>query len=228
MRETSWAKYFASFIITAIVFGGAFYISNTLNERRVAEVRSIQENISLDILSSETQFDLLQEVPCKAIGGSFLSEEIGSLANRITHTENLLGSNNEEVKQLKHTYFLLEAKDYLLAKRIDAECNTQPVLVLYFYSNIGECEDCRREGFVLTQLREKYPDLRVYSFDYNFESPVVKTLISIFDIKGELPAIVVDGKVVNGFKKVEELEELFPQIKKLPLSEDFSTSTPRE
>lgn len=215
-------------VITAVVFGGAFYLSNSLNQKRISEVRSIQDSISLDILSSETQFDLLQEVPCKAIGGSYLSEELDTLANRITHTENLLGSDNDEVVQLKHTYFLLEAKDYLLAKRIDKECNTQPVLVLYFYSNLGDCEECRREGFVLTKLREKYPGLRVYSFDYDFDSPVVKTLISIFDVKAELPAIVVDGKTVHGFKKVEELEKIFPSIAKLPVSKDFATSTPEE
>ena len=226
MRETDWSKYFTAFLITALVFFGAFYISNTLNKKRVKEVENIQNRISLDILSSETQFELLRDVPCKAITNSVLSEELNALASRMSYAEGLLGANNDEVVKLKETYFLLEVKDYLLAKKIDQECDTRPVLVLYFYSNT-DCDDCQKAGFVLTRLREKYPDVRVYSFDYDYNSPIVKTLISIFGIRKELPAIVVDEEISYGFKKLEELEKIFPKIKKLPISENFSTSTPK-
>lgn len=225
MRETDWSRYIVAFVITASVFFGAFYISNSLNKKRVREVQNIQERISLDILSSETQFDLLREAPCKAIVNSVLSQELNSLASRMSYTEELLGQNNNEIVKLKEAYFLLEVKDYLLAKKIDAECNTRPVLVLYFYSN-ADCEDCQKTGFVLTRLREKYPDVRVYSFDYDYDSPIIKTLISLFGIRKELPAIIVDGEVSYGFKKLEELETIYPKIKKLPTSDKFSTSTP--
>jgi hypothetical protein len=225
MRSIDWSKYVIVFLITAAVFGGAFYISNNLNQKRIREVDSIQDTISLDILSSETQFDLLQEIPCKSIDNSFLSDELNSLASRMSYTENLLGPDNDELVRLKKSYFLLEAKDYLLAKRIGEECNKKPVIILYFYSNESDCDACKREGFVLTQLRDKYPDLRVYSFDYDFDSQIVRTLISIFDIEKDLPALVIDGDVVYGLQKTEELETKFPQIKKLPLSPDFATST---
>lgn len=222
--DINWGKYAITFAITATVFGGAFYLSNSLNNKRVAEIESIQDKISLDILSSETQFDLLKEVPCKAFDSSILTEELGSLADRLIHTENVLGSDNPEVVRIKKSYFLLEAKDYLLAKRIDEKCKTKPVIVLYFYSN-NDCLECRREGLVLTKLREKYPDLRVYSFDYDFDSPIVKTLISVYAIEPKLPALVVDGETVYGFYNIENLEKGFPQIKKLELSEDYATTT---
>ncbi|HEY4508788.1 MAG TPA: hypothetical protein VJC13_00705, partial [Candidatus Paceibacterota bacterium] len=65
--SVNWSKYIITFIITALVFGGAFYLSNSLNNKRLSEIESIQEKLSLDILTSETQFELLREVPCKAV-----------------------------------------------------------------------------------------------------------------------------------------------------------------
>jgi thiol-disulfide isomerase/thioredoxin len=221
IREVDWSKYLMAFLITAIVFGGAFFVSDSLNDRRVNEVQSIQERISLDILTSETQFDLLQEIPCRAIDNTVLSEELNSLASRMSHTESLLGKDNAEVIQLKKAYFLLEAKDYLLAKRIDRACDTNPVIVLYFYSSKAQCDDCQKQGVVLTKLREKYPDLRVYSFDYHFDYQIVKTLISMFDIEDSLPALVIDSEVTYGYRNLEELEEQFPSISKLPTKQDL-------
>ena len=55
--------------------------------------------------------------------------------------------------------------------------------IMYFYSNKGDCSDCEREGFVLTKLREDYPELRVYSFDYNLDLSALQTLVSIYNIK---------------------------------------------
>ena len=225
--SVNWSKYIITFIITALVFGGAFYLSNSLNNKRLSEIESIQEKLSLDILTSETQFELLREVPCKAVLQGTLTEEVGDLANKLIYTENLLGSDNEEVIRIKKTYFLLEAKDYLLAKRIDEKCGNKPVLVLYFYSN-RDCEICRRQGLVLTKLREKYPDIRVYSFDYDFDSPIVETLKTVYEIENNLPAVVIDGEAIYGFYSLENIENSFPEIKKLPLSGDYASSTPKE
>jgi hypothetical protein len=45
-------------------------------------------------------------------------------------------------------------------------------------------------GYVLTALRNKYPDLRVYSFDYHFDLGAIETLKSIFKVKDQLPALI--------------------------------------
>ena len=38
-------KYILTFFITATIFGTAFYIANRLDDRRIAEIRAIQESI---------------------------------------------------------------------------------------------------------------------------------------------------------------------------------------
>ena len=77
------------------------------------------------------------------------------------------------------------------------------------------CDDCEKEGYVLTRLRETYPDLRVYSFDYNIGLSAVNTLISVNKVKNELPAIIIKDQTYYGFKSVEDIEKIVPELAKI-------------
>lgn len=198
--------------ITILLFGTVLYAVDYLNKARIAELGDIEDKIAIDTLSLETQFDLLAEAPCKDLTqGSVLSGELNDLAERLSYTEERLGSSNEEVIKLKRQYTLLQIKDYLLMKRLAKECkNLKPVFVLYFYSNAGDCKDCAEAGFALSYLREAYPGLRVYSFDYNLDLGALKTLNAVLDIKGPLPAYVINGKNLNGIASASEIEKQLP------------------
>ena len=223
MADMTWQRYLLALVITASIFGAALYITNVIDARRVAEIRAIGENISIDILSIETQFDLLGEIDCNLISENpVLSSELNSLASRLAYTEDSLGSENGQVVTLKKQYSLLEIKDYLLMQRVSQKCRFKPVFILYFYSNIGDCTDCRRAGEVLTYLRQTYPSLRVYSFDYNLDLSALQTLIGLRKIKEDLPAFIINNRApVYGFKTLEEMQKLIPELKTL------STSTPK-
>lgn len=218
----NWKQYFFSFAITAVIFATAILTSNYFAQKRVDEIRGIQDKISIDTLSSETQFSLLEESSCKDIGTGSLSTELGTLEDKLSYTEKERGENDAEVQTLKKYYFLLEIKDYLLMNKISQKCKKTPISIIYFYSLDDKCADCEKEGYVLTRLREKYPDLRVYSFDYNADLSAVKTLISINKIKDELPAIIVKDNVYYGFQSVEDIEKAVPDLRKLKVS----TTTP--
>jgi thiol-disulfide isomerase/thioredoxin len=211
-------KYLFTFFVTVAIFTTAFFASNYFSSKRVESVKSIQDNIAIDILSSETQFDLLKEVPCQNVGDSMLSLELNTLGDKLSHTENERGEEDEDVVYLKKYYSLLQIKDYLLSKKLADKCGAvkKPVFVIYFYSNQGDCPDCKKEGYVLTHLKEKYPELRVYSFDYHLDLSVIDSLKAIYKISGEaLPALVVEDKVYTGYKTVEELEQLLPDTLKV-------------
>lgn len=212
-EELNWKKYLFSFLITAIIFASALYLSNYFAQKKLDEIRNIQDKIAIDILSSETQFSLLEESSCKDVGGGTLSTELGNLEDKLTYTENQRGHTDSEVITLKKYYSLLEIKDYLLMNKISEKCRKTPISIIYFYATDDKCSDCEKEGYVLTHLRENYPDLRVYSFDYNIDVSAVKTLISVNKIKDELPALIIDDKVYYGFKGVEDLEKMMPELK---------------
>lgn len=212
-KSVNWKQYFFSFAITTVIFITAIYLSNYFGQKKLAELRGIQDKISIDILSSETQFSLLEEYSCKDIGTGSLSTELGSLEEKLSYTESSRGVNDPEVKTLKRYYSLLEIKDYLLMNKISEKCKRTPLSIIYFYTTDDKCPDCQREGYVLTSLRQTYPDLRVYSFDYNIDLSAVKTLISINKVKDESPAIIIKGKTYYGFQSIEDLEKAIPELK---------------
>ncbi|MCK9345006.1 MAG: hypothetical protein M0P64_02685 [Candidatus Pacebacteria bacterium] len=210
-------KYVLAFVITVMVFFGALIISNRFSENRIAEIKAVESKISLDILSSETQFALLKESSCKAIDHSTaFSEELSSLAAKLSYMEENLGDSDAAVTNLKKYYSLLQIKDYLLTAQVEQKCGIKPLTIIYFYSNKdGECEDCRKEGYVLTKLREEFPEFRVYSFDYNLDLSAVKTMKSIHGVQNKLPALIISDEPYYGFKTAEDLEKIIPQLKKL-------------
>ena len=228
-RPIDWKKYALALLITVLIFIAAMWISGFLQERRLSEIKSIEDNISIDILSVETQFDLLAEVSCDDIDHSVLSREFNSLASRLGYMEARRGSDDEEVIRLKEYYSLLQIKDYLLMKKIGRACGDEPISILYFYSNEGDCADCQREGYVLTYIREHYPGMRVYAFDYHIDLSAVETLIALYGISAEtLPAIILDDTVFAGFQSRETIESLLPESLKIPDEEEETATTTAE
>src|SRR3990167_8503119 len=103
-------KYLITFLITAVIFITAIFVSNTLSQKKLEDVRAIESRVALDILSSETQFALLEETSCKDIGPGFLSQELGSIGKKLSYAENQTELNTEDLEYLKRSYFLLEIK----------------------------------------------------------------------------------------------------------------------
>ena len=103
-QKFDWKRYVVVFFITAGLFLTAIYLSNYFGDRKINQLKTIQDKISLDLLSSDTQFNLLQEVSCKDISNSVLSSELNSLSEKISYTENSMGENNDTVISLKKYY----------------------------------------------------------------------------------------------------------------------------
>lgn len=212
-HKVSTSKYIVVFLITLGIFLSILYVSGTLTNKKLEELQTIQDNISIDLLSAETQYSLLGELDCSQISNSVLSQELNDLSRKLEYGQESFGKE-EELLRLKKLYSLLEIKDYLLMKEITKRCGQDSVFVLYFYTTSETCTNCVKQGHVLTALREKYPALRVYSFDYGLNLSAIQTLINIYKIEDtKLPAIISDRKVYTGYKSVEEIEELIPELK---------------
>ncbi len=216
-QPIDWKTYIISFLITALIFGAAFGIINLLDSKKEADVKNIQDQISLDILSSETQFDLMQEINCKNVDNSVLSQEINSLATKLSYMEeNNNGTLNPELIYLKKYYSLLQIKDYILMQRLSGKCEFKPISVLYFYGNKDTCPECVDMGYVLTELRRNYPEIRIYSFDTNLQLSALNTLRSINNIsEKKLPSVIIGEQTITGIRTYEEMKKLIPEIKEL-------------
>ncbi len=225
-RKARWGNYVVAFIITTAIFVTAFYASTYFSNKRVAEIQSAQENIAVDILSLETQFELLAEHSCMDISeNSVLSTGIRPLGERLAYLESQVGVNSDELTQLKRYYSLLQLKDLLLMQKVADKCKLKPIFILYFYSNEGDCEDCEEQGYVLTALSETYPQLRVYSFDYNLDLPALQTLVQIHNVENTLPALVINGVAHYGFKDIEDIHQSVPALATLKKATSTPSST---
>lgn len=226
-REAKSYTYLYAFLITAFIFATAFYVSAYFNSQRIQDIRSVQDNISTDILSLETQFDLLQQRSCNSISeNTILPSELTSLGNQLSYMEGQnTATNKDEVVRLKRLYSLLQIKDYLLMKQLAAKCKLKPIFILYFYTNIGNCVECEKQGYVLTKLAQTYPQLRIYSYDYDLDVPALKTLESINGVENKLPAMVIDGDVYYGFHSADEIQTIVPQIAELEKASSTATTT---
>jgi len=201
-------KYVLVLVITIAVFGIAWGASIYLNTRKIAEIKEAQNQATVDVLSSETQFDLLQEASCQD-SSNYLSSEIGDLADKITYGEQNFGDQTQ-LTLLKQQYSVLEVKDFLLTKRISERCKQNTVTILYFYANKEHCSDCTNQGYVLDALRQQYPSVRIYSFVATLDSSTIRALLSIYKVPATLPTLVINGKTHSGFMSVDALKKLLP------------------
>ncbi|HWA32050.1 MAG TPA: hypothetical protein VG694_01185 [Candidatus Paceibacterota bacterium] len=205
-NHVDWKKYLIVLLITVCLFGTAGFLSNYFSNKKVDQLKAIQDKISVDVLSSETQYSLLSELSCKNISDSVLASELNDLGQKLDWGEQNIGMT-EEVSYLKNYYALLEIKDYLLQKQMSERCKTKAAFILYFYTTAENCSECEKESTVLSALRDRYPELRVYSFDYSTDLSAVQAMIQIYKIKDTaLPALVIDDNVLTGFHPIEELD----------------------
>lgn len=225
---TSYRKYIFVFLITAAIFTTVFSISTYLSNKKAASIKNTEDKISTDILSLETQFELLQEASCKNLRGNTLSDELDFLGDKLVYAESQKEMSNDNVLVLKKYYSILQIKDFLLMKKVDKKCDTNPITILYFYSTKEDsCEDCTKQGYILTELRKTNPGLRIYSFDYSLELGAIKTLISVYEVPETFPALVINDKAYTGFKTIEDIEKIIPELARLKAAETAS-STPKK
>lgn len=214
MKKFNYRRYVVALVITAMIFTTGFLASSMLTSRKLDNVRNIEDNISLSILASETENDIIREVSCdddNSKNQTTLNKEINDLAEKLEILEST-NQNDDRIIAAKKRYSLLLIKDYLLTKKAAENCGKKPNTILYFYENADSCPECVKTGAALTSLKKDYERLRVYSIDYSLDLPVIKTLGNIYGITPEkLPAIVIDKKVYVGLGKKEDIDIIIPK-----------------
>lgn len=223
-HTVDYKKYIVVFVVTAGLFFSGFYMNSYINGKKIQELQSIQDKLSVDMLSSETQFSLLSESSCDDIASSTLSGELSDLAKKLDYGERTIGATNPDIVALRRYFSLMEIKDYVLTKRFNERCNTKTPILLYFYSN-EVCETCSRQWDNIAALREEHPEIRVYVFEYDSDLSAIKALVSIFKIKQPLPAMVINGKTYSGFMPLTDLEPLFDSKTTATAAKSTTTKT---
>ena len=222
-KKLNLKKHLLIFIATLLIFSSGFLLSDFLLGKKIVNLTNLQDSLSVDILSLETQFSILNQAPCENLNESTLTEQLYKISRQLASIENNLGRDNPDFLRLKKFYSILQIKHWLLLKRAAKECQLDVVSIIYFYSEKSLCSKCSDQGHILTYLRRKYPSLRVYSFDYNLELTALDALKSIYSLEEELPVIVVNDDPYYGFKSKEELLEILGEHIDIQSLEELDT-----
>lgn len=219
-------RYLLAFFITVALFASGFFTSTFFSNKKLEEVKRVQDTIAIDILSNETQFDLLREVSCTNLSSSVLSNELNDIGEKLTYTQSLEKKESDDVAYLRKYYALLQVKDYLLSKRLGEKCTSKkPVFIMYFYTSKETCDECTKMSSTLSALKRKYPDLRIYSFDYYLPVSTVDTIKKIYQVPEVFPSLVIEEKLYTSMLSFEEIDELLPEAFKATATSTVATST---
>lgn len=209
-KKLSKQRSFSVLVLTVVIFSLGILIGNLTTNEKVDDVVKLTEQLQTQTLSTEVQYDILQENICNSDSSLFITDELIQLAEKLDYMENQLGWDDPRIIKLKEQYFIVEAKHWLLAKKRIETCLDGPPtmnesVALYFYSNKGDCPKCQQQGAVISYLHQLYSGMKVYSFDATSKTPAVTTIKRIYglDIQN-LPALIINDELVQGFIDADE------------------------
>jgi len=205
--KISKTKYLAVFTTTTLIFVIGLFFGNYISDAKLSNINLLEQDFRTDILALEVQYALLAEDPCSNLNSNVLSNELYSIGTRLDFMENKLGATEKNVLRLKEYYSLLQIRHWLFLNKQNKECEIENKNILYFYSNLGDCKECREQGFVLNFLHKKHPNINIYSFDINIDNIALRTIKEKYQVD-KAPTLIINGKENSGFKKSSEIESI--------------------
>ncbi len=211
-------------LLTIVIFSAGILLGSYNTSKKVSTVIDLSNQLQTQTLGIEVEYDILAENICQNKDVLYLTSELFDLSEKLDFMENQLGSNNDQVSELKKQYFILEARHWMLAKKRVKDClnndkGVNNTIVLYFYSNQGDCPQCSEQGAVLSYLHKKYKGMKIYSFDSNIDSPVVNVLKNLYDIKNT-PSLVINNEAHEGFLNTDDFIAFVTNQQKVQVSKE--------
>ncbi len=209
-KQLSTQRSFTVLILTIVIFSLGILVGNLITNQKVDLLVDITQDLQTKTLSTEVSFQILQENICATDSSFILTEDLVELAERLDFLENELGWDHPRIVELKEQYFIVQARHWLMNKKQVEQCldeqNENESIILYFYSNRGDCPRCQQQGTVISYLHSRYEGMKVYSFDITSPTPVVQTLIEVYQLnRAQLPAMIINEEVVQGFRNADEI-----------------------
>ncbi len=113
--------------------------------------------------------------------------------------EERFGRYDEKVLKQKEIYSMLEVQHFLLIKENNLQCEIKTPIILFFYSNEeSDLDESEELGELLGVIYRRNPDIKIYSFDINLNSDLIKMLKDKYGVKEPLTVVInEETKVVN-------------------------------
>ena len=206
-RNFNGGRFFLVFILTTFIFLMGMWFGQNMLKSKLSEIEKMQNDFRTETSTLEVEYLFLSQKPCSIVNSTELSKELYQMGGRLEFMEDTYGKDNPDVLSLKSYYSLLEMRHWLFFENVKKQCNFDSKTILYFYSNL-RCDRCEEQGYILTFLRNNYPNLNVYSFDVDIDNSALNMLKEHYDIDSfsTLPIIILGNKTFDGFTSLETLQ----------------------
>ena len=135
-----------------------------------------------------------------------LSKGLFELGTKLKEYDLKNMQETEEFELIKRKHFLFEISTLALHKRLIEECGDPGINIIYFYS--VDQDKSLQQGYALDKFVERFDNVHVFSFDYEFDEPALELLKQYYNITST-PTIVFDFvDKREGFVSLGELIEL--------------------
>lgn len=195
-----------SFIIATFLFIGVFAFGYFVAFEGLLRLDSRKDFFSTSLFEIQLQRELIGS-SCDVDFGRF-NDDLNNMVSLMGKLEEQLGKNNPEVIEQKKSLVVLQIQHYLLVEERNEQCSVKNPIILFFYSNEeGFLDEGERMGYILQNLKNSRPEIMIYAFDFNLDSELVRTLISIKDV--ERPnVIVIEDELLYNVRNVNELSNV--------------------
>lgn len=209
----------ATLIISALIFLVGLLVGWGLGAAATAQ---LQENIQR-LEEEQRELDVLAllaeqpEVGCGAYSAAFESftRKTRAFGEKVEYLEKKKGKLDEEVLRLKSGYAILQARNYLILRKMNELCGESRNIILYFYTNENYSE-ATDQGIVLWKVIPTLPayadNTSVYHFDVKVNNSIIEALKKAYGIS-VLPTLVVNGKKIEGFHDEASLRRALESVR---------------
>jgi thiol-disulfide isomerase/thioredoxin len=211
MRRINKSNFITAFSITTLIFIAGFATSSVLYDNKVSHVQQTYNQLYLDSMEIEAQYDLAYSDVCDTELLVTLSRNLNDMGDKLDYLDRTLTDESLQdlVRNTKRQYFMLEVKHSIFVEQVNAECGYEYPIVFYFYSN-RDCPACELQGVILTEYKQDYPNTMVYSFDIASDSAIVDTLVKKYDVV-KTPTIVHEDTAFDYTLPRSELDAVIEQ-----------------
>lgn len=206
-RPLSTNRMLLSFLIATFLFTCGFLFGYIVSISKYNDISSIQENLKYELLAIEIQKEFLKD-SCTNFDPSKISADLTEMRSTMVVLEERFGKTDERVLSQKKIYSILESQHFLFIKEYNEECGKKYDTLLFFYSNLGDYKN-RAEalGLMIDKATENNDNLMVYSFDYDLNSELVKTLKERYNIQQRNTVVINEKTILPNVKNVEDIEK---------------------
>jgi glutaredoxin len=210
-KRVSWEVYIIAAVITLVIFSLGVALGFFISNEKYSIIKNDLEDLKLQQKDAELELLLINSLETKSCYSikyeidkmAVLSSKLGDRVS-VYDTEMI---KNADFYNLKQQYILTLIEFWNYWELFKKNCNSSVNTVLYFYS-IKNCDDCQAQGFVLSYLKEKYPDkIMTFALDKDEDLYSLNLIKNTYNVT-TAPTLIINNKKYEGLKDINALNDL--------------------